>query len=153
MAPRKNIVKSGNAGSSSKSQKSDVQTTNAVAASSSLNVNATPSLFPPGSKTPLALLYERYGLSRFLWISEKSKPDRHLWFSGTRSMPATIQTECIQFIDLFFAFRCQKNGWEKPDIQTVRILCKANSKFRKTEDILIYIIDFDSFVMEKALQG
>jgi len=69
MAPRKNIVKSGNAGTSSKSQKLDVQTTKATAAaaasSSSSNVNVTPPLFPPGSKTPLALLYERYGLSRF----------------------------------------------------------------------------------------
>ncbi|KIM31725.1 hypothetical protein M408DRAFT_317990 [Serendipita vermifera MAFF 305830] len=67
MPPRKNIVKSGNAGTSSKAEKPKTE-------EASTSTPGPPPLFPPGSKTPLALLYER----------------------------------------------CQKNGWEKPDVQTFR---------------------------------
>ncbi|KAG8836392.1 hypothetical protein FRC17_003302 [Serendipita sp. 399] len=69
MPPRKNIVKSGNAGTSSKSTKPKSNDT--LERETTANT-APPPLFPPGSKTPLSLLHER----------------------------------------------CQKNGWEKPDIQT-----------------------------------
>lgn len=51
MPPRKNIVKSGNAGTSSKpSKEPPVQGQS----------DEPKPLFPPGSKTPLALLYERF---------------------------------------------------------------------------------------------
>jgi ATP-dependent RNA helicase DHX57 len=52
MPPKKNIIKSGNAGTSSKASKQPEETT--VTKS-----DVPPPLFPPGSKTPLALLYER----------------------------------------------------------------------------------------------
>ncbi|CAG7853684.1 DExH-box ATP-dependent RNA helicase DExH1 {ECO:0000305} {ECO:0000305} [Serendipita indica DSM 11827] len=69
MPPRKNIVKSGNAGTSSKGQKPKQDDSGSSSAPS-----GPPPLFPPGSKTPLSLLYER----------------------------------------------CQKNGWDKPEVQTFR---------------------------------
>jgi hypothetical protein len=61
MPPRKNIVKSGNAGTSSKAEKPK---TDENPSSSS---TALPSLFPPGSKTPLALLYERKAMQFGVW--------------------------------------------------------------------------------------
>ncbi|KZO92472.1 P-loop containing nucleoside triphosphate hydrolase protein [Calocera viscosa TUFC12733] len=67
---RKHIVKSGNAGNSSKGS-----TTPTKAPEPAKPSDAPPPLFPPGVKTPLALLYER----------------------------------------------CQKNGWEKPFVDPVRL--------------------------------
>ncbi|KAG8925226.1 hypothetical protein FRC02_009817 [Tulasnella sp. 418] len=73
MPPKKGIVRSGNAGNSSKASK---------------QAPAPPSgeekkyLFPPGSKTLVSLLYER----------------------------------------------CQKNGWEKPTIEPVRLLFDRHSQ-------------------------
>src|SRR6266851_2361385 len=52
MPPRKGIVKSGNAGNSSKSSKETVD--------SSKVDGSPPPLFPPGSKYPLSLLQERF---------------------------------------------------------------------------------------------
>ncbi|MBW0487030.1 hypothetical protein O181_026745 [Austropuccinia psidii MF-1] len=49
---RPNILRSGNAGNSSK-------TTSTTNSSTPLHQNQTPSLFPPGSKTPVQLLHER----------------------------------------------------------------------------------------------
>lgn len=53
MPPRKNIVKSGNAGTSSKPDKPKAEENPASTSTSA------PPLFPAGSKTPLSLLYER----------------------------------------------------------------------------------------------
>jgi hypothetical protein len=53
MPPRKGIVKSGNAGNSSKASKPD------ESAAKPVNEGEKP-LFPPGSKYPLSLLHERY---------------------------------------------------------------------------------------------
>jgi len=50
MPPRKGIVKSGNAGNSSKAEKVPSQPA---------DVSEEKSLFPPGSKIPLSLLHER----------------------------------------------------------------------------------------------
>ncbi|KAH7923230.1 P-loop containing nucleoside triphosphate hydrolase protein [Leucogyrophana mollusca] len=52
MPPRKGIVKSGNAGNSSRSSKEPP-------AGSSVNTDSPAPLFPPGSKYPLSLLHER----------------------------------------------------------------------------------------------
>lgn len=49
MPPRRNIVKTGNAGNSSKASKQPAEP---------LKADGPPPLFPPGSKTPLNLLYE-----------------------------------------------------------------------------------------------
>ncbi|ESK92682.1 dead deah box [Moniliophthora roreri MCA 2997] len=77
MPPRKGIVKSGNAGNSSKASKPIEAPT----------AEGEKPLFPPGSKYPLSLLHER----------------------------------------------CQKNGWEKPIVDTVRSrLCSRRSKVTKT---------------------
>ncbi|KAF8323715.1 P-loop containing nucleoside triphosphate hydrolase protein [Clavulina sp. PMI_390] len=51
MPPKKGIVKSGNSGNSSKASKSN--------APAPAPTDKPPSLFPPGYKTPLSLLYER----------------------------------------------------------------------------------------------
>lgn len=56
MPPRKGIVKSGNAGNSSKSSRET-----AVEAD-----KGPPPLFPPGSKYPLSLLQERFVLTQWL---------------------------------------------------------------------------------------
>ena len=52
MPPRKGIVKSGNAGNSSKSK-------GVVPSSAAPGLDTPPPLFPPGSKYPLSLLNER----------------------------------------------------------------------------------------------
>ena len=54
MPPRKGIVKSGNAGNSSKNNQPPPAE----------DANPEKSLFPPGSKWPLSLLHERYVLSK-----------------------------------------------------------------------------------------
>lgn len=70
MPPKKNIVKSGNAGTSSKGQGSAKPTdpknntgsgasNNTGGAGSGSGDNTPKPLFPPGSKTPVSLLYER----------------------------------------------------------------------------------------------
>jgi ATP-dependent RNA helicase DHX57 len=51
MPPKKGIIKSGKAGNSSKSSK--------LSAASAQITDAEKPLFPPGSKFPLSLLYER----------------------------------------------------------------------------------------------
>ena len=55
MPPRKGIVKSGNAGNSSKSKGSVPSSSNP----SATGLDTPPPLFPPGSKYPLSLLNER----------------------------------------------------------------------------------------------
>jgi hypothetical protein len=52
MPPRKGVVKSGNAGNSSKPSKEGVDV--------SKDDGKPPPLFPPGSKYPLSLLQERF---------------------------------------------------------------------------------------------
>ncbi|KAG8784470.1 hypothetical protein FRB91_003631 [Serendipita sp. 411] len=97
MPPRRNIVKSGNAGTSSKSNKPKVEDASGKGNATAVNASsASPSLFPPGSKTPLSLLHER----------------------------------------------CQKNDWEKPEVQTFQrgntysaavIVKRHNSRTSQTE--------------------
>ncbi|KAJ7492368.1 P-loop containing nucleoside triphosphate hydrolase protein [Mycena latifolia] len=84
MPPRKGIVKSGNAGNSSKPSPKPAESDGPV-------VDGQP-LFPPGFKYPLSLLHER----------------------------------------------CQKNGWEKPTIDTASLtitLSKLNKKSGQTETV------------------
>ncbi|KAH8094722.1 P-loop containing nucleoside triphosphate hydrolase protein [Cristinia sonorae] len=89
MPPRKGIVKSGNAGNSSKASSPTPVTT---------TTNEEKPLFPPGSKYPLSLLHER----------------------------------------------CQKNGWEKPNVDTrksgeghsfVVVLSRLNKKTSERESV------------------
>ena len=57
MPPRKGIVKSGNAGNSSKSK--GLIPSSLTPSSAAPGLDTPPSLFPPGSKYPLSLLNER----------------------------------------------------------------------------------------------
>ncbi|KAF5368409.1 hypothetical protein D9758_002162 [Tetrapyrgos nigripes] len=94
MPPRRGIVKSGNAGNSSKSTKPPATAQSAIES----NNNDPKPLFPPGSKFPLSLLNER----------------------------------------------CQKNGWEKPIVDTrqraggfsfIITLSKINKKTSQKESV------------------
>lgn len=57
MPPRKGIVKSGNAGNSSKSK--GAVPSSSTPSSAAPGLDTPPPLFPPGSKYPLSLLNER----------------------------------------------------------------------------------------------
>ncbi|KAI0354638.1 P-loop containing nucleoside triphosphate hydrolase protein [Trametes cingulata] len=105
MPPKRGIVKSGNAGNSSKTSKPP--TTNA-------NTTEEKPLFPPGSKYPLSLLHER----------------------------------------------CQKNGWEKPIVDTRRqgdgysfvvTLSRLNKKTSERESVRLE--PHPPFVMPSALEA
>ncbi|KAG0702732.1 P-loop containing nucleoside triphosphate hydrolase protein [Suillus ampliporus] len=94
MPPRKGIVKSGNAGNSSKINKNS----GAGSPSQSADAEQEKPLFPPGSKYPLSLLHER----------------------------------------------CQKNGWDKPTVETrkhgndwsfVVIITRFDKKTSQTESV------------------
>ncbi|KAG7452226.1 P-loop containing nucleoside triphosphate hydrolase protein [Guyanagaster necrorhizus] len=103
MAPRKGIVKSGNAGNSSKPSDKPSDST-----------DREKSLFPPGSKYPLSLLHER----------------------------------------------CQKNGWEKPIVETRQtgadwaftvILNRINKKSSEKESVRL--TPHPPYVMPSALEA
>ena len=57
MPPRKGIVKSGNAGNSSKSK--GIVPSSSAPSTAAPGLDTPPLLFPPGSKYPLSLLNER----------------------------------------------------------------------------------------------
>ena len=105
--PRKAIVKSGNAGNSSKNNQSE-------------GVTTEKSLFPPGSKWPSSLLHERQVIVVLC---------RPSGWGVYRS---------------YLLFRCKKNGWEKPRIDTRKIadqfafvvtLYSINPKTSQTESV------------------
>lgn len=111
MPPRKGIVKSGNAGNSSKS----TVPSSSTPSSTTPGLDTPPPLFPPGSKYPLSLLNER-------WV----KPHLETSPQQTRlvnSYPRIWQQldVCAQCSWSKLTCRCQKEGWEKPVVDTVYV--------------------------------
>lgn len=112
MPPRKGIVKTGNAGNSSKTNKNS----GAGLPSQSADAEREKPLFPPGSKYPLSLLQERYGLCMLFRIRCRSFVALE---NESRALAYPATSRAAGFKANFPIHRCQKSGWDKPTVETV----------------------------------
>jgi len=72
-------------------------------------------LFPPGSKYPLSLLQERYGLCMLFRIRCRSFVALE---NESRALAYPATSRAAGFKANFPIHRCQKSGWDKPTVET-----------------------------------